>query len=94
MKITSDDPQCLVKVHDQLRDRRVRAAARRLLMTGREGSRTTVMLNRQAATAGIVVLCSSEAESPLGPMYLTIESRELDAVIDWLTAYEAETGRA
>ena len=93
VRITSDDPRCLVKVHDQLRDRRVRAAARRLLTTGREGRRTTVMLNRQAAAAGVIVLCSSEAESPLGPIYLTIESEQLDAVIDWLTAYEAVTAR-
>ena len=86
--IHSDDSASLTRLHDQLRDRRVRAAARRLLLTRREGSSVTVMFNRQAAHVGVLALCGSEAESPLGPIYLTIESDELDNVIEWLTAYE------
>ena len=46
------------------------------------------MFNRQAAYAGVLALCGSEAESPLGPIYLRIDSQDLDDVIEWLTAYE------
>lgn len=88
LRITSDDPRSVERLHDQLRDRHVRAAARRLLLAGRQGDRTTVMVNRQAAVAGVVVLCSTEAESALGPMFLTLESKQLDSLIRWLTAYE------
>ena len=94
VRIVTEDARSLVKVHDQLRDRRVRAAARRLLAAGKQGRKTTVMLNRQAAAVGIIALCSSEDESPLGPIYLTIESRALDEVISWLTAYEEKPVRA
>ncbi len=89
MAITSDDVASITKLHDQLRDRHVRAAARRLLISRREGNRVTMMFNRQAAHAGVLVLCGSEAESPLGPIYLSIESENLDGVIEWLTAYES-----
>lgn len=82
------DAAALVKVHDQLRDRRVRAAARRLALAGREGKRFTVMLNRQAAYVGVIALCSAEAESPLGPIFLTVRAPDIDAVLTWLTDYE------
>lgn len=87
--VASEDGKCLTKLHDQLRDRRVRAAARRLLLARREGDSVTLMFNRQAAHAGVLAMCGSEEESPLGPIYLTIESEEVDRVIEWLTAYEA-----
>jgi predicted RNA binding protein with dsRBD fold (UPF0201 family) len=92
-RITSTDSRCLVKIRDQLRDRRVRAVARRLLVGGRQGRKTTVMLNRQAAAAGVIALCSSEGESPMGPVYLTIESEDLDETTQWLTAFEETVGR-
>lgn len=89
LRAASVDPRSIRRLHDQLRDRRVRGAARRLFASGREGDRATVMLNRQAAFSGVLVMCSSEAESPLGPLYLTIESKDMDAVVQWLTAYES-----
>jgi predicted RNA binding protein with dsRBD fold (UPF0201 family) len=87
IRAVSSDPNCLQKVHDQLRDRHVRAAARRLLLSNRSGDKVSVMLNRQAAFHGVIALCGSAEESPLGPIHLTIASRELDSVLDWLTAY-------
>ena len=86
-RFVTEDPRAIDRVRDQLRDRHVRSAARRQLMINRTGHSASMMLNRQAAAAGVVALCSSPEESPLGPIYLTIASDELDAVIDWLTAY-------
>ncbi len=84
----STDLGCLAHFRDQLRDRHVRAAARKLLVRGREGNSVTLMLNRQAAAAGVVALCGSPGESPLGPIYLTVASKRLEEVTDWLTALE------
>jgi len=89
VKISSSDIRCLARLHDQLRDRRIRAAARRLLTANRVGDATKVMLNRQAAFQGVVALCGAAEESSLGPIYLQIESRELGEVIEWLTAYSS-----
>lgn len=89
IRASSSDPRCLVRVHDQLRDRHVRGAARRLLLVNRDGDKTRVMVNRQAAFHGVIALCSSEEESTLGPINMIIRSHELDSVIEWLTAYSS-----
>lgn len=72
---------------DQFRDRRVRATARRLLLTSLEdgGLQSVLLLNKQAATVGIAALCDDPSESPLGPIVLRIRSKKLQEVIDWLT---------
>ncbi len=89
LRLVSDDPNSLDRVHDQLRDRHTRAVARRLLLSGAETGSTSFMFNRQAAAAGVVALCGSEAESPLGPIYAKLDSAKVMGVIDWLTAYES-----
>ncbi len=86
-RLVTEDSRALVHVRDQLRDRHVRSAARKRMLLKRSGHSTSLMLNRQAATAGVVALCGSPDESPLGPIYLTLESEKIDAVVDWLTAY-------
>jgi len=88
VRFTSQDAGSLICLRDQLRDRRVRAVARRLLTDARQGRLTELMINRQAAAAGVVVLCGGQDESPLGPIFLRIESAQLDELIGWLTAYE------
>ncbi len=88
VRVVAEGPGTLQKLHDQFRDRHVRGAARRLLLSGVKGNSTTVLVNRQAATEGVIVLCSAPEESPLGPIYVTIACRGIDAVIGWLTAYE------
>jgi predicted RNA binding protein with dsRBD fold (UPF0201 family) len=85
--LRSNERACLVKIRDQLRDRHVRAAANRLLLRMRDGGRLTVLLNRQAAAAGVVALCTAATESPLGPLVLQVECDNPDAIIEWLTAY-------
>ena len=86
-RLVTEDPRALVYIRDQLRDRHVRSAARKQMLLKSSGRSTSLMLNRQAAAAGAVALCGSPEESPLGPLYLTLESERIDAVIDWLTAY-------
>jgi predicted RNA binding protein with dsRBD fold (UPF0201 family) len=85
--LRSRETACLQKIHDQFRDRHVRAAANRLLLRMRDGRKVIILLNRQAATAGVAALCTSATESPLGPLVLEIESDRPEAVIEWLTAY-------
>ncbi|HLQ03181.1 MAG TPA: RNA-binding domain-containing protein [Nitrososphaerales archaeon] len=86
--VSSGSRRSLERIRHQLRDRRVRSAARRLFLTRSEGGSVSIMLNRQAAVEGIVALCNREDESPLGPIYLKLESDHLGTLIDWLTAYE------
>jgi predicted RNA binding protein with dsRBD fold (UPF0201 family) len=89
VKFVSEDLKCLEHLRGQLRDRHVRSAARKLMLAGKIGTSTRFMLNKQAAVAGVLAVCSSPEESPLGPIYLTIDSEQIDEVIEWLTAYES-----
>jgi len=86
--LSSESLHLLGHLREQLRDRHVRSAARRLMLAGNEGEKTTLMLNRQAAAAGVVALCGTPEESPLGPIYLVIRAKKIEEAIDWLTAYE------
>ncbi len=85
--LSSSSTRCLQKLHDQLRDRHVRDAARRLMLRLLEGDTLSLMLNRQAATAGVLALCTTATESPLGPLRLEIQSDAPQKLVDWLTAY-------
>ncbi|MDG7005986.1 MAG: hypothetical protein JRM86_03525 [Nitrososphaerota archaeon] len=87
VRILSNDVRCLQRLHDQLRDRHVRDAARRLMLASLEGSVLPLKLNRQAAAAGVLALCSNAVESPLGPLILRIESGSPQGLVDWLTAH-------
>ena len=85
-RLTAVGLDALSHIREQFRDRHVRSAARRLLMLNASGRSTSMMLNRQAAAAGVVALCGGPGESPLGPIYATIDSDDLKGVLDWLTA--------
>ena len=87
VKLLTDDTRALVHIRDQLRDRHVRTAARKQMLLNSAGRSASLMLNRQAAAAGVVAICGSVEESPLGPIHLTVRSDRLEAAIDWLTAY-------
>jgi uncharacterized protein len=89
-RLVVGETKALEHVRDQLRDRHIRSAARRQLLINGSGVSTSLMLNRQAAAAGVVAVCGTPEESPLGPIYLTLSSNRLTEAIDWLTAYAGE----
>ena len=41
-------------------------------------------LNKQAAFANVVALCSESEESPLGPIKIILNSKNIDIIIEWL----------
>jgi predicted RNA binding protein with dsRBD fold (UPF0201 family) len=59
-----------------------------ILLDNRIADTTRFLLNKQAAIAGVVVVVEDELESPLGPIRVTIDCEELDALIDWLVPIE------
>lgn len=57
---------------------------RRLMDYNRNGNSTWFLLNKQAAYCGIIAIVENWDESSLGPIKVTIKSRDLDGVINWL----------
>ena len=66
-----------------LRDH-IRDASRKALYHGLRDNIVTIYLNKQAAFAGHVSFSEAEAESPLGPIKVTIKTGAPQQFIDWL----------
>lgn len=71
-------------LYEQVRSRSAMGVLRRMLLDNRAGDSTWFLLNKQAAAAGIAAVIEDEQESPLGPIRVTLNSEELDRLIDWL----------
>jgi predicted RNA binding protein with dsRBD fold (UPF0201 family) len=67
-------------------ERRILSVARRVLKEGLRDKIFRFYLNKQAAYANQVSFCEEEGESPLGPIVLTIKTRDPDSFLDWLTS--------
>jgi predicted RNA binding protein with dsRBD fold (UPF0201 family) len=86
--VRTRDFRSLKHIKDMLRDRRIRAAARKLAEESKKENTFSLLVNRQAATVGILSLCSSKDESPLGPIEIVFSSDRIDELIDYLTSLE------
>jgi len=80
-----NDMNALHYLYRKIRERQIISAARRLLLRNLVQDTTRMLVNRQVAYIGNIVLCEEEDESPLGPIIVKIESSQIMQVIDWLT---------
>jgi len=74
----------LVKLRSLLRTDRIRDAARKALFHSIRGNTISFCLNKQVAFAGHVSFSEETAESPLGPIRVTITSDNPRQLIEWL----------
>ncbi len=86
--VRTSDRRSIEHIREILRERRVRAAARKIAEETKRDETFTFLANKQAATVGILSLCSSWEESPLGPIELVFRSKSVDSLINFLTSYE------
>ena len=78
--------ETLTKFHNLLRRERVRNAARKLFFERLSGETISFCLNKQVAYAGHISFSKEVAESPLGPIRVTINCKDPKEVINWLTS--------
>ncbi|MGC8573236.1 MAG: RNA-binding domain-containing protein [Caldisphaera sp.] len=81
----SDSYDSLRKLHDLLRKQAILDAARSYFLKRVRGNVLQILLHKQALYQGKISLISWDEESPLGPIKITIESDNINAVIDWLS---------
>ena len=74
----------LTKLRNLLRNDRIRDAARKKLFRSIIGDKISFYLNKQVAFAGHVSFSEETAESPLGPIRVTIETDNPTQVVEWL----------
>jgi predicted RNA binding protein with dsRBD fold (UPF0201 family) len=74
----------LFKLRNILRNDRIRDAARKALFHSTRGNTISFCLNKQVAFAGHISFSEETAESPLGPIRVTIETDSPQQLIEWL----------
>jgi uncharacterized protein len=74
----------LIKLRNLMRNDRIRDAARRLLFKSIRGNMISFCLNKQVAFVGHVSFSEQTAESPLGPIKVSIEAEYPQQLIEWL----------
>ena len=79
--------QDLDLLYELFRQQRILDVARKTLRNGIVGKSTIFFVNKQVAFAGKINFCDEEGESPLGPIRIEIEYKNIDHLIDWLTPY-------
>ncbi|CAD7771420.1 hypothetical protein FHEFKHOI_01253 [Candidatus Methanoperedenaceae archaeon GB50] len=82
--IGEGDESNLRVFHRRLREERILAAVRTVFERARGNSSLEFMLNKQAATVGVISFPADAEREPLGTIEVTIEAEELERVIDWL----------
>jgi predicted RNA binding protein with dsRBD fold (UPF0201 family) len=86
---TAEGRDALVKFRDLLSLDRIRAAARKVFFGGLRGNSVQFCLNKQVAFAGHVSFSEETAESPLGPLKVTINCEAPQQLINWLAPRKA-----
>ena len=86
LKAEAKGQKALVKLRNLLRSDRIRDASRKALFEGMRGQTIGFCLNKQVAFAGHISFSEEEAESPLGPIKVTIECKKPRQLIDWLAS--------
>ncbi len=76
--------ESLGKLRILMRNDRVRDASRKALLRSIRDNTISFCLNKQVAFAGHVSFCEETAESPLGPLKITVETDYPQQLIEWL----------
>jgi predicted RNA binding protein with dsRBD fold (UPF0201 family) len=84
LKATSTSLESLQKIYEAIHSHKSKNAYRRQLNQNLRDGSSWFYLNKQAAFADTVALCSESEESPLGPIKIILNSKNINTVIDWL----------
>ena len=74
----------LATLRNLIRQERIRNTARAIFLRNAGDRVLRIYLNKQAAFMGRVSFCAPTGESPHGPVSVTVESDEIQTVIDYL----------
>ena len=81
---TSQELRSLEMIYEAIHNHQSQKAYNRHLQNNISGNTTWFLLNKQAAFVKRIVICDKSEESPLGPITVTLESPNIDGIVDWL----------
>jgi len=84
----SNNYESLSKIYEIIRAKNIKKVYRRNLRQNIVDDSTWFYLNKQAAFANVIALCDEDNQSPLGPIKIVVQSKNIRDVIDWVVPYE------
>jgi len=84
----SNNYESLSKIYEIIRAKNIKKVYRRNLRLNIVDDSTWFYLNKQAAFANVIALCDEDNQSPLGPIKIVLQSKNIRDVIDWFVPYE------
>ncbi len=84
----SNNYESLSKIYEIIRAKNIKKVYRRNLRQNIVDDSTWFYLNKQAAFANVIALCDEDDLSPLGPIKIVLQSKNIRDVVDWLVPYE------
>ena len=84
LKATSTNLESLEKIYEAIHSHRSKNAYRRQLNQNLRDDSSWFYLNKQAAFVNTIALCSESEDSPLGPIKIVLNSKNIDIIIEWL----------
>ena len=84
LRATSTNLESLQKIYEAINSHHSKNAYRRQLNQNMSDESSWFYLNKQAAFVNSVALCSESEESPLGPIKIILNSKNIQTVIEWL----------
>jgi predicted RNA binding protein with dsRBD fold (UPF0201 family) len=81
---TSREIESLSKIRESIQKHRSQNVYLRFLNNNLDGDETWFYLNKQAAFVNSISLCEHADESALGPIKITMRSKSIERVIEWL----------
>ena len=84
LKATSTNLESLEKIYEAIHSHRSKNAYRHQLNQNLRDDSSWFYLNKQAAFVNTIALCSESEDSPLGPIKIVLNSKNIDTIIEWL----------
>ena len=84
----SNNYESLSKIYEIVRTKNIKKVYRRNLRQNIVDDSTWFYLNKQAAFANVIALCDEDNQSPLGPIKIVLQSKNIRDVIAWFVPYE------
>ncbi len=83
--IVTGENESLLNLRESLKERRIRDTANRIFTNGAEDNKITFSLSKQAALVSVPNFVDKDM-SKLGEIDVTIETDNVEAFIEWMTA--------
>jgi hypothetical protein len=84
LNATSTNLESLGKIYEAIHSHRSKNAYRHQLNQNLRDDSSWFYLNKQAAFVNTIALCSESDDSPLGPIKIVLNSKNIDTIIEWL----------